>query len=52
MENNAKWRQKNAADSIINVDQTKGFILFIYSKVAVEYKTIFKDFILSFALTI
>ena len=52
MEENAKWQQKNAVDSIIKVDQTKGFITFINSNVAGEYKTICEVFILFFTLTI
>ena len=35
-----KMVAKNTTESIFNVDQTKGFIKFINSKVAGEYKTI------------
>ena len=39
MEENAKWQQKNAIDLIIKINQTEGFIIFINSKVAGEFKT-------------
>ena len=41
-----KMTAKNSVDLILNVDQTKGFIIFITSKVAGEYKTIYKTFVL------
>ena len=43
---------KTVTDLIIKVDQTKDLIIFINAKFAGEYKTISKDFILSFTLTI
>ena len=38
--------EKNVVDSIFNVHQSKGFIMFINSKVVEEYKTVCKEFIL------
>ena len=37
---------KMAVDSTFKVNQTKGFIMFVNSKVAGEYKTLCKDLIL------
>ena len=44
-EREGKMKAKNPIDSIFKVDQTIGFIVFMNSKVAGEYKTICKDYI-------
>ena len=43
---------KKRVDSVIKVNQTKGFIISINSKVAGEYKTLIEDYILFFISTI
>ena len=46
MEENANGGDINTVDSTFKVDQIKGFIIFVNSKVVGEYKTGCKDFIL------
>ena len=43
---------QNGGDSNFKVNQTKGFIIFVNSKVAGEYQMKFKDFILFITSTI
>ena len=45
-------KAENPIDSIFKVNQTKGFIVFINSKIPGEYKMVLKDVIVFVTLTI